>query len=60
MEPIMAHELIDLLSRTVSVFGDRPVFVEVMGREYLVNDLSFSANGNSYTLCFNSKEDQDD
>lgn len=60
MEPIMAQELIDLLSRTVSVFGNRPVFVEVMGRKYLFNDLSFSANGNSYTLCLNPKEGQDD
>ncbi|MBQ8218555.1 MAG: hypothetical protein IJZ79_02295 [Bacilli bacterium] len=53
MESINSTQLIELLTTATTAYGDRPVFVEVNGHRYIVNDLEFSAKGNTYNLVLN-------
>lgn len=51
---ITSVKLIDMLKDAISICGDRPVFVEINGKRYLINDLEFTMNGASYTLILNN------
>ena len=50
---IMSDELIEMLKTAVDSYGNRPVFVEINGHRYIINDLSFTACGRDYTLILN-------
>lgn len=48
-----AKGLVSMLEKAVEAYGDRTVKVEINGRNYIVNDLKFTANGNEFSLCLN-------
>ena len=48
-----AKGLISMLEKATESYGDRTVKVEINGRNYVVNDLKFTANGNEFILCLN-------
>lgn len=48
-----AKGLVSMLEKAVDAYGDRTVKVEINGRNYIVNDLKFTANGNEFILCLN-------
>lgn len=50
---IMSDELIEMLKTATEHYGNRPVFVEINGKRYTVNDISFTAHGRDYTLILN-------
>ena len=52
LKPISSEELVNMLSNAMKIYGNRPVFVEINNRKYIVNDLEFSANGKVFALVF--------
>ena len=50
---ISSDELVKMLTDAIGTYGNRPVFVEVNDKRYIVNDLEFTANGKDYKLILN-------
>lgn len=48
-----AKGLVAMLEKATEAYGDRTVKVEINGRNYIINDLKFTANGNEFILCLN-------
>lgn len=50
IKTLKADELVKMLKDAILIYGDRPVFVEINGHNYLINDMEFTVNGDRYTL----------
>lgn len=50
---ISSDELVKMLTDAISIYGNRPVFVEVNDKRYIINDLEFTANGKDFKLILN-------
>lgn len=50
LSTISSDQLIKMLQDAVSVYGNRLVFVEINGHRYIINDMEFSVNGESYNI----------
>lgn len=50
---LSSNELVKMLTDAISIYGDRPVFVEVNNQRYIINDLEFTANGKDFKLILN-------
>ena len=46
----MSDKLAEMLQTATEYYGNRPVFVEINGHRYTINDISFTAHGKDYTL----------
>lgn len=51
---LFAKELIDILHKALENYGNRPVKIEINDKQYVVNDLKFSASGKEYILFLNN------
>ena len=47
---IMSDKLAEMLQTATEYYGNRPVFVEINGHRYTINDISYTAHGKDYTL----------
>lgn len=50
---ISSDELIKMLTDAIGIYGNRPVFVEVNDKRYIINDLELTANGKDFKLILN-------
>lgn len=54
LERVMTSDkLVEMLKTAIESYGNRPMFVEINGRRYIINDLSFTAHGKDFTLILN-------
>ena len=54
LERIMTSDkLVEMLNTAIDSYGNRPVFVEINGHRYIINDLSFTSHGKDFTLILN-------
>lgn len=54
LEKVMTSDkLVEMLDAAMDTYGNRPVFVEINGHKYIINDLSFTSHGKDFTLILN-------
>ena len=49
-ETILTEDLVMMLEKAKAAYGNRPVFVEINGKPYLINDLKLTATGQTFVL----------
>lgn len=53
IKPMQLDELIDILTNAVKIYGNRPVFVNINDKRYIINDLKLTAKGKTFELILN-------